>query len=62
MDLFQWSFYAAIFFTIIGGIMGLLGVWFADFWKNDIAWKLILTDIILAVTSIIVATITKFLH
>ena len=55
------AFYAAIFFTVIGGIMGLVGVWVKDFWNHDIALKLIMTDAILVVTSIIVAIITRFL-
>lgn len=55
------AFYAAIFFTVIGGILGLLGVWVKDFWKNEIAAKLLMTDFILAGTSIVVAIITKFL-
>lgn len=55
------SFWAAILFTVLGAFLGLLGVWTKDFWKNDIALKLIVTDIILAGTSIIVAVITKFL-
>ena len=61
LSLFQLSFYAAIGFTILGGILGLMGVWINDFWKNETAVKLIITDLILAGTSIVVAVITKFL-
>ena len=61
LSLFQLSFYAAIVFTIIGGVLGLVGVWINDFWKSEAAVKLILTDLILAGTSIVVAVVTKFL-
>lgn len=59
--MYELTFYATIAFTVIGAILGLIGVWFEDFFRNDIAWRLIVTDIILAVASAIVATITKFL-
>jgi len=55
------SFYAAILFTVLGAVLGLLGLWVEDFWSNDNAFKLIMTDAIFAVTSIIVAAITKWL-
>ena len=61
VSLYQLSFYAAIFFTILGGALGLVGVWFEGFWRNDMAWRLLVTDFILAGTAIIVAVITKFL-
>lgn len=61
VSLFQLAFYAALFFTILGGVLGLIGAWVSEFWKNDLGWRLIITDIILAVTSIAVAVITKFL-
>jgi len=60
-DLHVYSFYAAIVFTVFGAVLGLAGVWFEDFWRNDTTWKLIVTDAILAVSSIIVAAITKWL-
>ena len=55
------AFYAAILFTLLGGILGLVGVWIKDFWKNDTALKLTFTNAILASTSIIVAAIAKWL-
>jgi len=61
LSLFQVSFYAAIAFTILGGIFGLMGVWIKEFWESEAAWNLIFTDFILAGTSIVVAVITKFL-
>lgn len=61
MDLYQLSFYAAILFTVVGALLGLTGVWVDEFWHHEIAFKLFLTDVILAGTSIIVAVITRFL-
>ena len=61
LSLFQVAFYAAIAFTILGGVFGLMGVWIKEFWESETAWKLIFTDLILAGTSITVAVITKFL-
>lgn len=55
------TFWAAIFFSVFGGILGILGVWVKGFWRNDYVAKLLITDAVLAGTSIIVAVITKFL-
>ena len=55
------AFYSAIFFTVVGAILGLLGVWIDGFWKDDIGPKLLMTDVIFAVTSIIVAAIARWL-
>jgi len=57
----QASFYLAIVFTVLGGMLGLAGVWIEDFWKSDTPVKLLLTDLILAGSSIVVAAITKWL-
>ena len=62
ISLFHVAFYGAIIFSILGGILGLMGIWFHNFWKNDLSIKLILTDLVLAGTSIVVAVITKFLQ
>lgn len=59
--MYELTFYATIAFTVFGALLGLVGVWVEDFYRNDVAWKLILTNVILAVTSAIVAVITKFL-
>lgn len=61
VNVYTLTFWAAIVFVILGGLLGLLGVWIDDFWKNDIAPKLLLTDLILAGTSVAVAIITKWL-
>ena len=61
LSVYDCVFYAAIGFTLFGAFLGLIGVWIRDFWNNDIAVKLILTDIIFAVTAIIVAAIMKWL-
>jgi len=55
------SFYAAIFFTVVGAVLGLFGVWIKDFWREETTLRLVMTDVIFAVTSIIVAAITKWL-
>lgn len=56
-----YAFYAAIVFTVFGAILGLLGIWINDFWRDETTWKLLMTNVILAVSSIIVAAITKWL-
>lgn len=61
MTFFQFAYWAAIFFTISGAIMGLAGVWIKDFWKGDLAFRLIMTDIIFAGTALAVAAMTKWL-
>lgn len=61
VNVYELALWAAIFFTVLGGVLGLIGVWIKNFWSNDIAPKLIFTDVILAVTSIIVAAIMEFL-
>ena len=61
MDLYQISFYAAIFFTVIGALLGLTGIWIDRFFESETCIKLLITDLILAGTSIVVAVITKFL-
>lgn len=55
------TFYGTIVFTIIGALLGLTGLWIDDFFQNDAGWKLVATDIILAVSCAIIATITKLL-
>lgn len=55
------AFYAAIFFTVFGAMLGLIGVWVDDFWDSPTPVRLLITDAILAATSIIVAAITKWL-
>lgn len=55
------AFYAALFFTLAGSLLGLMGVWIDQFWKSDAAIKLLLTNWIFAGASIIVAAITKWL-
>ena len=61
ISLQQLAFYSAIFFTVFGGILGLVGVWFEDFFKNEVGFKLFITDVVLASTSIIVAAIAAWL-
>lgn len=61
MDLHLFAFYAAIAFTVFGSLLGLTGVWVEDFFESKTVWKLLMTDVILAGTSIIVAVITRFL-
>jgi uncharacterized membrane protein YiaA len=61
MSLYLLSFYASICFTVVGAILGLIGIWNNDFWKSETGWKLIATNFVLATASIIVAVVTKFL-
>ena len=59
--IYNLTFWGAIGFTTCGALMGLAGVWIPGFWKNEVAAKLILTNVILAGSSIIIAAITKWL-
>lgn len=61
MNLHLIAFYAAILFTVLGSLLGLTGVWVEDFFESKTVVKLLITDTILAGTSIIVAVITRFL-
>lgn len=61
VDVARLALYAAIFFTILGACVGLMGVWIDEFWESDFGPKSIWTFAILAVASIIVAAITKWL-
>ena len=61
VNLQQLSFFAAIFFTVVGAILGLMALWVKEFWESESAVKLLITDAIFAVTSIIIAAITKWL-
>ena len=62
ISLAQAVFYVALFFTIFGGILGLLGVWIKDFWNSDLAIRLFFTDCIFAATSFVVAIIIKYIN
>lgn len=61
VSLYAVAFWAAIFFTGFGALLGLLGVWVKEFWESETAVKLLLTDAIFAGTSILVAAMTKWL-
>ena len=61
VQLHELAFYLAIFFTVLGAVLGLIGVWVNNFWENEVAWKMLVTDFILAGSSIVVAAITKWL-
>ena len=61
LSLYTVAFWAAIFFTGIGAALGLMGVWIQEFWRSDVAVKLLMTNAILAGTSILVAAMTKWL-
>lgn len=60
MDVYNIALWAAIAFTVIGGMMGLAGIWIERFF-SDTRWKLLLSDVVLAVTSLIVASIARFM-
>ncbi len=56
------TFWLTIAFVVLGGILGLAGVWLEAFWKSEAGWRLILTDLILAGSSLAIAIITKWLR
>lgn len=61
LSLQQIAFWAAIVFTVIGAVMGLIGTWTKEFWRSETAFKLIITDLIFAITSAVVAAMAKLL-
>ncbi len=60
-NLYLLTFWLSIIFILVGGCCGLLGVWWQDFWKHEIGWRLFMTDMILLSTSVAVAVVTKWL-
>jgi hypothetical protein len=61
MDLYTVTYWCAIVFLVLGCLLGLLGVWMPEFWRNDYAWKLMLTNWILFGASVAGAVITRIL-
>lgn len=61
VTLYQLAFWATIIFTVLGGVLGLAGLWVKDFWNDPVGFKLLVTDAILAGTALAVAVITKWL-
>ena len=61
ISLYVIAFWLAIFFTVIGAVLGLMGIWIKEFWKSETTIKLLLTDLIFAGTAAIVAVLTKLL-
>lgn len=53
----QIAFWATVGFIVFGGVLGLIGVWLKDFWRNEVGPKLLITDLILAGTSLAVALV-----
>jgi len=62
VDLYTIAFWLSIIGVCLGGFFGLLGVWVKDFWKNDVGFRLILTDAIITATAVAVTAITFFLR
>jgi len=61
VSIYTVAFWAAIFFTGSGALLGLMGVWIKEFWESETAMKLLLTDAIFAGTAILIAAMTKWL-
>jgi|688.fasta_scaffold684376_1 hypothetical protein len=61
LSLYDLVFWLTIFFVLFGATLGLIGVWVEKFWESEQCMRLLLTDVILAVASGLVATIMKFL-
>ena len=55
------AMWLAIVFVVLGGVLGVAGVWIDDFYKSGVGSKLVLTDIILAASAAVVAAIAKYL-
>lgn len=47
--------------TILGGVLGLTGVWFPNLFKGDIGWKLIGTFVVISVTIAVATGIFQYL-
>ena len=56
------SFWASLILLVAGSALGLSGVWVSDWWNSDTYGKLLTTNIILFVTSLAIAIITRFLR
>ena len=57
--IYQLTFRGTLFFTLVGVVLGLLGIWLDDFWNNDLSGKLLLTTFVLFSGCFITAGITK---
>lgn len=55
------TFRGSIWSLLLGCALGLAGIWFEDFWANDVSWKLVSTTWLLFVTCLLTAAITKWL-
>jgi len=57
-QLHQIAFWTTVACVVFGGVMGIAGIWVP---KSDTGWKLFMTDVVVAVSALIVAAITKWL-
>lgn len=62
MDAKTIVFWIAVVCTVAAGILGIVGIWVQDFWRNDIGWRLFMTDVVVAATSIVACAILSWLR
>ncbi len=59
MSISRLAFSIAIVGLLAGGLMGVAAIWVDGFWLSGVAWKLMATDVVLTITSAIVALVTR---
>lgn len=60
--LYTFAFWGSIVMVLFGAALGLVGIWFEDFFKYKIVERLFITDGILFATALAVTIITKLLR
>lgn len=50
-----------IIIVLLSGVLGLVGVWFPDFFRGDTGWKLIMTFVVMAVTVAVATGVFQYL-
>jgi len=61
MNVHMVSFWSAMAFLVLGMVLGIIGIWVEDFWRNSIGSRLLWTDAVLFGTALAGAIIAKWL-
>lgn len=57
-SLHQFAFWLTVACIVIGAVLGVAGVWLP---KTQTGFKLFMTDVVVAVSAVLVAVVTKWL-
>jgi hypothetical protein len=52
------AFWVCVACVVVGAVLGIAGIWLP---RTENGWKLFMTDVVVAVSALIVACITKWL-